>query len=237
MPNPNLSAKIPRRGRRCPPAERLAAYIDGLLIDEQKQSVERHLADCAYCRKSVAGAVSHSEQPAPPTPAWLRQRAEALAGQSKSKHWRWAWALVPALACLVAVVVLIQSPPASHMSPAISAHPPAAQTGGAGSAPTRSLSVPREPLRLLAPASGALVAPNRLRFAWSAMPDAASYRIRITTTEGALVWQARSEQPKAQAPPTLKIAPGNYFAWVTAYLQDGREQQSAPVEFRVQAER
>lgn len=241
----SASEKIPQRGWRCPPAEQLAAYIDAQVSEQQRQALERHLANCAYCLKSVAGAMSDMRQAAPATPAWLRQKAEAQAGDVKSKNWRWAWVLAPALACLLVAVVLVETPkqtgrlvPAgvSTTSPAV-ATTPAAQAGSTTTGATRSLRMQHQPLQLLAPARGSILEGNRLQFRWNVIPDATSYRVRITTADGALVWEARSERPHAQAPSNLKIAPGSYFAWVTAYINDGRELQSAPVQFRVQASR
>ncbi len=241
----DASTKIPERGWHCPTAEQLAAYIEGQASENQRRTLERHLADCGYCLKTVAGAITDTKHPAPVTPVWLRQQAEAQAGNVKSKNWRWAWTLAPALACLLVAVVLVKSPKQTGNvvsmgtltpSPSV-ATSPAGQASNALPGTTRSLNTQTEPLQLLAPASGALLEGDRLRFQWSATPNAGSYRIRITTPDGALVWEARSEQPRAQAPPNLKIAPGSYFAWVTAYINDGRELQSAPVQFRVQAAR
>jgi Putative zinc-finger len=237
MTNLDASEKFPVRGWHCPPAEQLAAYLDGHVSEQQRQSLERHLADCAYCLKSVAGAMADRRHAAPATPAWLRQKAQAQVGEAKSKNWRWAWVLAPALACLLVAVVLLETPRRTVMPPTAVATSPVAQTGDAVPGATRNLQSGTEQLRLLAPASGALLESNRLRFEWSATPNATSYRIRITTADGALVWEARSEQPSAQAPSGLKIAPGSYFAWVTAYIDDGRELQSAPVQFRVRAGR
>ena len=246
MASHNASAKIPERGRHCFPAERIAAYIDGRVTEQQRQTIERHLADCAYCLKSVAGAMSDMGQQAPVTPAWLRRKAEEQAGSAKPKYRRWAWVLAPVLTSLVVAIVLMKLPertgklaPAGTpaTSTAVAATQTGAQAGGAASESTRSMKSESESprLRLLEPAGGAALARGHLRFAWRAVPDAASYRIRITTTEGAVVWEGRSEQPHVQAPQNLKIAPGSYFAWVTAYLADGRELESAPVDFRVKA--
>lgn len=242
MTSHNSSTKIPKRGWHCPPAERIAAYIDRQLSEQQRQSIQRHLADCAYCMKSVAGAMSDMSQPATQTPAWLRRKAEEQAGPAKSRYRRWAWAFAPVLASLLVAIVLMKLPvrtgklaPAGPSSTAVVPPQSGAQAGGAPTESTRSIKSESEPLRLLEPAGGAELARGHLQFAWRAVPDATSYRIRVTTTEGAVVWETRSEQPHVQAPQNLKIAPGSYFAWVTAYLADGRELESAPVDFRVKA--
>jgi anti-sigma factor RsiW len=38
------------------PYETLGRYLDGSIDADEKESVERHLADCEFCRKDVADA-------------------------------------------------------------------------------------------------------------------------------------------------------------------------------------
>jgi Putative zinc-finger len=248
MPNFKARSKVPVRGWHCPPPERLAAYIDGQLTERQRHSVERHLAGCRYCCNSVAGVVADARRRAEQTPAWLRRKAEEQVASQKPKSWRWAWAVAPALATVLIVAVLTQSPTKNPGKTVRSATPGSSPTltmpapsvsAPSSTAPrplTRGINTSREDLKLLAPVAGAALPPGRLLFYWTAVPNVASYRIRIMTVDGGLVWEQLSGKPHARAPVTLKLAPGKYFAWVTAYLNDGGEQQSAPVSFRVQTQ-
>jgi Putative zinc-finger len=233
-------------GWRCPSSEKLAAYIDGNLSAVQRQALERHLADCSYCLELVAGAVSEARQTALATPNWLRQRAEDQAGRARSKNRRWAWALAPVLIGLIAVAVLVKSP--GHLKeegpregpnypPAATAPQSSPSTIIQPAEPTRSAEGQTESLRLIVPSIGATIKPNQLRFEWTAATNASYYDVRLMTSEGQLVWEERSDQANVRPPTALKIAPGNYFVWVTAYLNDGRELQSAPSRFRVPAGR
>lgn len=238
----NSSTKVPKRGWRCPDPALLAAYLDGRVNENQRQALEGHLADCGYCLRSVAGAISDLGQPATSTPAWLREKAEAQARPAKPGTRRWVWALAPALAAALLIAVLAKLPtaPRKTVPAAIQSAPGASVTSrpdlpapAAPSVSTRGAERFSAPLRLLAPPAGAVLEPNRLRFEWSAVANAASYRVRITTIDGNLQWEERVQRPNAMTPATLKLASGSYFVWVTAYLDDGRELQSAPVQFQV----
>ena len=236
------SMKIPKRGWRCPSEEKLAAYVDGSVSEAQRRTIEQHLADCDFCLKSVAGDVWEGGQAAPRTPAWLRQKAEALVGQDVPKTGRWAWTLAPVLVGLLVVAVWVESPrkPSPSVPPRLSGASPGVtlpQTGATSSRQTRSIEPQLEPLRLLVPSSGAIVGQSGLQFEWTSLPHVSYYHVRVTRNDGELVWEARSVQSRAQAPSTLKFAPGSYFVWVACYLGDGRKFKSLPVAFRVSTER
>jgi Putative zinc-finger len=234
------------RGWRCPSSEKLAAYIDGSMSSEHRRALERHLADCNYCLELVAGEVSEVRQTAPATPTWLRQRAEDQAGRAKSKNRRWAWVLAPVLTGLVTVALLVKSP--GHLKeegpregpnnpPAVTAPQSSPSTTIQPAEPTRSAEGQTKSLRLIVPSMGAASRASQLRFVWTAIPNASYYQVRLMTEEGQLVWEERLDQANVRPPSALKIAPGNYFVWVTAYLNDGRELQAAPTRFQVLAER
>ena len=66
------------------PDDALSAYVAGSLAEDERASVERHLADCAACRAAVADFRLLLDQlaataPAPPEIAWPRYRAELRA--------------------------------------------------------------------------------------------------------------------------------------------------------------
>lgn len=245
MPTHNASEEVPKRGWSCPGEEQLAAYVDGTVSGEAKTALERHISGCGYCLKLVAGAAAEPGRSSPMTPAYLRKRAEELTSSS-SHNWRWVWALGPALACLIAVAIFVRQPQ-KHL-PVIEPAPPAApEVATPQSAPSSSSAAPsdstralgRQPqaLRLLSPARGAVLGRSQLQFEWTAVPNTSYYQIRMTRTDGELVWEVRSQQPRVHAPDKMKFAAGQYFFWVTAYLNDGRTTRSDPLEFQLHADR
>ncbi|HET9400375.1 MAG TPA: hypothetical protein VFO34_05450 [Candidatus Acidoferrales bacterium] len=246
MPTHNASEEVPKRGWRCPDEEQLAAYIDGTARGEAKLSIERHISGCGYCLKLVVGATAEARQSSPSTPSYLLKRAEELAG-SQPREWRWAWAMGPALACLIAVAIYVRQPQRVKPATEPATNPPAAAASAPNAPATGSVATPSEPtralgrepgtLRLLAPARDAVLDRGHLQFAWTTVPNTSYYQIRITTTEGGLAWETRSTQASVRPPDKLKLAPGQYFIWVTAYLNNGRTERSDPLEFRLQEDR
>ena len=246
MPSQNASEEVPSRGWRCPDEEELAAYIDGVTGGDAKRKLERHVSGCDFCLKLVAGAAAADRHTSAETPQSLRARAEELAAEQK-RSWRWVWALGPVLACLIAVAVFLRQPQLSNpATPGADAHSTAplpapdrtaAASPRAPTEPTRALGSQTATLKLLAPAGDAVLDRSHLNFEWTPFPNTSYYQVRITTTEGGLVWEGRSSQASARPPDKLNFTSGPYFVWVTAYLNNGRTVRSDPLEFRIQSNR
>jgi anti-sigma factor RsiW len=107
----------------CPePRDLLSAYLDGELDPATRQTIARHLEECARCRADVEGQrqvkrfLAPGAALAPPVPAGLgaRVRARAFAGAAPSARrvglplWRPSrrWARAGALAVVVLVLAL-----------------------------------------------------------------------------------------------------------------------------------
>lgn len=244
MRSHNASEEAPRRGWRCPDEEQLAAYIDGAASGEAKRKIERHISDCSYCLRLVSGTTAAARQASVPTPIHLRKRAEELEG-GRLRNWRWVWAMGPALACLVAIAIFLRQPSPSTPAPQSAGGQPTASAPSAtatSSAPapsesTRALGRQPGTLQVLAPARDAVLDRSHMQFEWTTLPNASYYQVRITTTEGGLMWEGRSQQASARPPDKVKFVAGHYFIWVTAYLNNGRTERSDPLEFSLQSDR
>ena len=107
----------------CPePRDLLSAFLDGELDPATRQTIARHLEECARCRADVEGQrqvkrfLAPGAALAPPVPAGLaaRVRTRAFAGAASPArrfglpHWRPSrrWALAGALAVVVLVLAL-----------------------------------------------------------------------------------------------------------------------------------
>lgn len=227
--------ELPARGWRCPPESELAAYLDGHGSARERQAIEAHIASCEFCVGAVADTVRAASGALAATPPALRRKAEALA-QPPLRSWGWAWAVAPGVACLLIVIALVgrphrASPPASEPAVARLASPPPASQQRVpdqerGLAPTSTI-------RILSPERGATLAREALRLRWEPVPHAVSYRVRLATLEGELLWEGRSERPQVEVPSTARIPQGSYYVWVVADLGDGHTVESAPLGFRV----
>lgn len=207
----------PRFG--CPDEMRLAAYVDGGLTAEDRAKLERHLSECSYCLGQVSAAARLEAAETPEVPAALMMRARDLVEPAKrSSGFGWRWATGSALAACMAIllVVLVRTPK----------QPPAEAV--------RATVPPATSLRLVAPEEGAGVSREAVEFRWQAVEGALSYRVRLLTDDGSMVWETQTAETHISPPAGLPLATGEkYFVSASATLPDGRTVKSAFVGFRV----
>src|SRR6266550_2121313 len=103
-----LSAR--RRGWRCFDDLQLAAYVDGTLDANARQSLEAHLTDCKTCLGQVSFLMQSSEWPEPvDVPVWLVTKAQKLVSEQPKPAnvfgRRWATATL-AVGLLLTVLVV-----------------------------------------------------------------------------------------------------------------------------------
>jgi Putative zinc-finger len=109
------SARRSRPAGVCPDAAMLASYADNGLSEDERRSVEAHVADCATCLEHMAllGAVSLDREAPEPSRWWLA-------------HWRW---LVPVATAVLVGIVWIRLPEQMNQevvgtpTPAVQAQP------------------------------------------------------------------------------------------------------------------
>jgi anti-sigma factor RsiW len=97
------------------PGPELAAYAAGDVAADERTRIERHLADCAECRETVAEFRALLDElaattPAPPDVAWARYRAEVRArlAAHRGSSWRARWLRpVPAAAAAAVAAALV----------------------------------------------------------------------------------------------------------------------------------
>jgi hypothetical protein len=90
---------------------------------------------------------------------------------------------------------------------------------------------------LVSPKQDSVVALEQLVFKWKSVPRSRYYEIHVVTSEGDPVWEGQSDRAVLKFPGDLILKDGPYFVWISAYLDDGRVQKSAPVRFLVTASR
>ena len=231
----------------CPKDDAIAAYVDGNVDATERSRVESHLADCAHCRGLVAAVVRMKERELPAVPLQLKQRAVGLA-TPRTRRMQWIlWPVVAAGAASVLILTLWTRSPQQVNLP--STTPAAtAPTVIAKSEPAPALRPPsREVERnvaasnhlpvLIFPQENNVLTPQRLEFKWKAIPQSRYYEIRVVTADGDLVWSAQSENLNLKPPSDLELRDGAYFVWISAYVESGPVQKSAPVRFIVRASR
>jgi Putative zinc-finger len=256
MSNENLRSKPfdtgadeNQRTRRwhCPEDAVIAGYVDCALTEARRARVQRHLADCGYCRTLVADIVkSRREAEVPAAPTALVEKGLAV---PTSTPWRWRtiWAPVTALgaACtLIAATVLLQQPerlvlpswpaPAAPMVSESGPQPPARKPGREI---VRNQTPPQPSPSIISPKEGSAVSREALGFQWKAVPQSLYYQVRIVTSEGEVVWEGQLIGTHLELPNDAPLNNGKYFVLISAFMENGHMVKSDPVMFQIASSR
>jgi predicted anti-sigma-YlaC factor YlaD len=171
----------------------VAAYLDGELGDEERISVESHLAECDVCCQEVV-ALDETLRTTPRARSIRRYATPALA----------------AAAVLAAVLVArpwAERPPTPGVSDVIErAAPDVASTR----------------MEAVSPGQGAVVEPDNIGLQWRSAGEGARYQITVATTEGDSVWVAMGTDTVATVPAEALVRGIEYLWYVDALLPDGR---------------
>jgi len=235
------------RAWNCPKDDAIAAYVDGNVDATERSRVESHLADCAHCRGLVAAVVRMKERELPAVPLQLKQRAVGLA-TPRTRRMQWIlWPVVAAGAASVLILTLwTRSPQQVNLPSTTPAATAPTVIAKSESAPAlrqpsgqveRNLAASSHLPVLIFPQENNVLTPQRLEFKWKAIPQSRYYEIRVVTADGDLVWSAQSENLNLKPPSNLQLKDGPYFVWISAYIEGGATQKSAPVRFVVRASR
>jgi hypothetical protein len=235
-----------RRGWRCPGEGVIATYVDGSLAPDRRNRIQSHLANCAFCRHLIGDIVRAQRAEDLLLPPGLLPRAIA---QTKSQSRRLGWNLLPVAATLVITgilfAVLMLRTPSRVTIPSLPG-PVTPEIAKATPAPVLGKAVPdhvRKPLsvqvlpNVVSPRLNSIVAPERIEFKWELVPNARYYQLRLTSSDGDLVWESQSEATGLRLPASVDLKNGTYFVWVLAQLDGGQVRKSAPVRFLVNASR
>jgi hypothetical protein len=227
------SAGLGGRTPFCPEDQQIAEYFDEVLPAGERDTLERHLADCRFCLARI-GMLQRLEQ----DPTARRIPEDVLATAKTLKHnpmrrTRRAPAWAAAAAIFIAVGALYQYFPLDGIGQ--DALPRSHE-----SEPTSSLSETRniDPgalgPRFLSPREGVTVAAGVSLFTWTPVPNSLYYQVRIVSDDGDLLWQERVDGTEWQLPTGLALSPGlQYFVRVDAYLTDAKALQSDYLLFRL----
>jgi len=115
--------------------------------------------------------------------------------------------------------------------------PPVATPSPTESEPPATRQVPAAALpEVLSPRQGSVAAPGGVEIRWTDVPRSLYYEVQLTTDEGSLVWEGRSELSSLRLPAGVSLLPGRtYYVSVRAYLPEGKSLKSPVVGFQVAA--
>lgn len=203
----------------CPDETGIAAYFEGRVSAAERTRLESHFAGCRHCVGQI-GVLARLglEQEAPaPVPPGLLGAALAEPRRERSRIGPSRWVAAALAASLVAVLGSAlwtrgQTP---------------ADAPGVRSSVTAPLA-----LEVLQPEEDGVLPRPDAEIRWTEIAAALSYRVRVTTAEGDLLWQGEAKEPRLRVPRELALEEGRlYFVWVHAHLPDGKTLRSPAAGF------
>jgi hypothetical protein len=227
------SAESAERTAFCPEDQVIAEYYDDVLSETERDTLERHLADCNFClaRLGMLQRLEH-DPVAPRIPEEVLATAKTLRhAEVRRPKWAPAWAAAAVLA--IALGVIYQSFPFLRIGQDAL---PRTHTVEPSSNPrdTRNIDGVAMGPRFLSPGDGVSISPADSVFTWTAVPSSRYYQVRIVSDSGDLLWQERVKATEWKLPPGLHLTQGaDYFVRVDAYLTDAKTLQSEYLLFRL----
>jgi hypothetical protein len=185
------------------PADKLAAFLDGRLSEEERARIEAVLADDPAARAEFI--------------ATFRLVAEVDRPVEASRtSWK-PWVMFAGVAA-AATIALAIIPDARNPEAPVSAERIAPNDAGDG-------------IVLLAPSEGRAVRSSDVTFRWSA-PDSATFRITVADETGQTLWTALTPGTDIVLPDSVVLLPGRrHFWYIDAVYQDGSSVTSGPRAF------
>ena len=219
-----------RRVPSAPPALRgacldddtAAQLVDGTLAGAAHDAAVTHLASCAACRQHI-GALSAlmREADEQPMSALLRAPVSKLL-PARAARAPWYYALAASMVLAELAGLLLSNP---QLLPG---------REGSEYREIRSSGSIADVPAMIAPADGTRVRRAELQFAWAPIENAMYYDVELLSGDGDVLWQARADTTDAAVPESLYLEPDKtLYAWVRAYLADGRTVKSRAVSFAI----
>lgn len=233
----------------CPEDTVIAAYLDCTLTETGRSRVQRHLADCGYCRTLVADIVKiHRQAEVPGAPTALVERALAVLPSAPGR-WHRIWVPVSALGTaavctMIAATVFLRQPErlalpslSAPSAPIVSESEPQPPTEATGREIVRNQTSPQLSPSIVSPKPGSVVSRNTVDFRWKTVPHSLYYQVRIVTSEGEVVWESQSTDTYLEVPSDAPLNKGKYFVLVSAFMENGHIMKSDPVKFQIVSSR
>lgn len=206
----------------CPEDQQIAEYFDGDLGSSERDTLERHLADCRYClaRVGVMNRLQQSDT-ACRVPENLLATAKQLQNRIPPKPVR----RVPAWAAAAVIIMALATMFAYNQKEsenAVFSMPGADLTTGEPTSQLRRIKPESAYLDVLTPATGAEIAPGE-PVRWAAVPGSLDYSIFILNLAGDVLWTERLDQNEW----LMRNFPQSdekqaFYVRIEAHLADGR---------------
>jgi anti-sigma factor RsiW len=200
----------------CPPEQKIAAFVDGVLPPDERTALQHHVDTCASCFDLIATLSTLDAQAVPDIQPDLQRAA-----LHRPMPRRWLFRQLPALGAAAAVLLAVawwklpERPLAPTTAPVLVA-PATPKSGDA------KRSMPSSVITVEQPRDGEAI-DGQPEVRWTAPAEAVTFEVVVTSAAGDTLWQRRLAGTVRSTRVESKLPPGQaYYLWVAAYLPEGR---------------
>ena len=223
------SAELTGRTPFCPENQVIASYFDGGLGREQRDTLERHLADCRFCLARI-GILNRlqTEGDAAPVSEEDLAAAKLLARKAPARNWRRMGQLAAAAVIVLGVALVLNTRLMTVETPGAGPVSDPVESGRQ----LRSIDRNATRLEVLIDApSGAVTPGSAVR--WAEVSGSIHYNIHVLSADGDVLLTERAQVTEWTLPGELQLNPGSdYFLRIEAVLPDGGTLNSRHIRFK-----
>jgi predicted anti-sigma-YlaC factor YlaD len=223
------AAELPQRTPFCPEDQAIAEYFDGVPTESERINLERHLAQCRYCRARIGMLERLEERHASiRAPGAVLAMAKQLKHETPVRRRRLAPAWAAAAVLVITLFMLAGREQQLGLQPAT---PVPAAPAEENPSQLRSVNRNVTAIDVLFPQSFADIKPGSL-IQWSDVPGHIHYTIFVLSNAGDVLWTERLNGTQWLMQDSLQlVAAGAYYFRVEAQLPTGRIVSSQHVPF------
>ncbi len=210
--------KLTGRTPFCPEDQAIAEYFEAMCPEQERCDLERHLAECRYCRARI-GILNRQQDESLPVrvPEDALATARSMGRENTPRRLKRAPAWAAAAAVLLGILFLAVKQPSNE--------PEVRQL--------RNFDRPESRFEVKLPGPGQAIsigAPVR----WTEFPGGSHYTVYVLSDAGDVLWTEHLQSNEWSVQREMGLNPeGDFFLRVEAELPDGRTVSSKHLSFRV----
>lgn len=198
----------------CPEDHEIAAFVDGALVGQVRENIERHLAECRACVSRVGLLTRLMRE--------QRPELQSRAAETGSRAWLRAWPQWAAAASILLVIGFLAT-----TTNFTSSTDPVTEFQA-----MRNIDSQIRPPEILAPLTGFIGQEEELVIRWTEVPGSLYYEVRVVSDVGDLIDAERVDGTEWTISPDLDLEPNReYFVRIDAFLTDAKPISSDFIPF------
>jgi hypothetical protein len=221
--------------KNCPTQNNLQRLLSGEMLENERDTLELHLADCVDCRNNLAVMFAEkSEVETFAAPASLKEKVKNLPEKSKANSasfFSFEWLKINRLEIGFASILMIflvftgiyfwQNRQTANSDDVL-----------------RNGSANKNSVQLFAPENEANISAEKIEFHWAEMPNAKNYTLVISDEKGDIIKEISSEKAKLETTVSELglIKEKRYFWHVKVKFADGTTSESENRKFLVKTD-